>query len=332
MQKLRSTYRPTVTEYLFSPLSHRDKSILYRKMFTALDAGLNYKKLMGLMQPKNPGQNNFFKHIRHGLKNNLSLPNVFLAYPVIPRWQAEWIYLAERTGSYDKVFSDLSTEESLLGRQMEQLKSKLTRPVLTLLLACFLTSIDRLILGEISVKTYLIISMKAPFLLVLAYFMLKYLYRSGFFTHSFKLSLEKFGSKIPKLRTYLAESYAYRFSSSLLYAVEAGMPINRGIEMATRCTGSHMAELSWGHMRMSMRSAYELPTLLSMHWFLSFSAINFITIGVKSGKLDTALAQIRKESQERSQEALTQLCRLVSLAFELFVMYSVATTFMGGVV
>jgi|GEM_PF-4473528 len=329
MIRLKNQYKASIVEYLLPPLSHRDKSGLYRRISTALNAGLNYKKLSSSMRPRTPGQKKFYSYLRQAIKEDLSLSSIFSAYPIIAKWQTEWIQLAERSGKYSKVFSDLSVEEDHLAKQKGRLESSLTRPMMTFIAACFLAHLDKLILGKVSLGSYLFYSLRTPMIAVMVFLLVRYLIKAENISSPLESFLEKLAMRIPKLKTYLAEIYTYRFSSSLLYAVEAGVPINQGLEIASRCTGSEQAMQAWNSIRMHLRQAYELPSLLSQYGFLSFSSINYVTVGLKSGRLDTALLNIREESSEKSQAALVQLCRIVSLVFEIFVIYQVATTFIG---
>jgi type II secretory pathway component PulF len=320
-------YRPSFLDYIFPVLGSRDRSALYRQFATRLHAGLNYKKLQHALRAQKPSQKRFIDYLKSAMQSEIQLSTAFNAQPLIPEWQTYWIKIGEKSGKISEVFADLSEEEKFLSKEKDTFFSKLTRPALTVLIACFLSQIGPLILGEISLTTYLVNALKPLFWVTVIALFGMYCFRSKKISQPWRLKLEQIGWKIPKLSTYLKEVASYRFCSSLLRCLEAGIPIVKAMQMSVETTGSEAARAAWPRVSSMMLRQVELHTAISALGFVSPYAISQIIVGQKSGRLDRALADIRKNASDESKQAIHSLLRAVGFVFQLLVIYFLATQF-----
>jgi type II secretory pathway component PulF len=198
------------------------------------------------------------------------------------------------------------------------------------LIMCFVSPLTPLVLGKITITTYLWKSVSSLLLSVSVVYFVLFLVRTKWLPTEFITFIEGLAYKIPYIREVIIHRSAYRFSTSFLNTYSTGLPIFTSIESAIKSTGLVSAQQRWPAVFWQLKQGGELVSGLSEFRFLTPTSLGYLSTGQLSGSLDESLLTIKKESDEQLQIATKKLMKLLTFILEALVVFVVCKGYFAG--
>jgi type II secretory pathway component PulF len=133
-----------------------------------------------------------------------------------------------------------------------------------------------------------------------------------------RLSLDKFCLRVPLLKDFMRSVETARFSRTMATLLESGVTISAALKAVTSVVGNSYFKAELQQITAKVKEGASLTGAIRNSQFFSQMAINLITVGEESGKLESGLYKLAKiyerETAQRAQTFVTILGPAVLVA------------------
>jgi type IV pilus assembly protein PilC len=215
-------------------------AIAYNNLSTMLAAGVPVQRSLNTLIPglKRRLQKAFLALADGVAKGNMLSETMVLHPKVFKPVDIMIVEVGEKSGNLPELIGLLSKWHEMSSRMLKRMISGLLLPVLVLTIAAFVYPLPSLILGDISLKTYLLKAMSILLLFWVPAGIIVLIVRTTPGTGRARRVLDKVVLRIPVLGSAIHKLAIGRFCWAFHMLCKAGVPYSESVDMAMSVTGN----------------------------------------------------------------------------------------------
>jgi len=315
----------------YKPLSAQASAQLYVQLARLESSGIPIENAMQMLVQAEGETGKRARVALNHLKRGKPLSEAGAKSGLFMGLDAALIEAADAGGIYASVFRQLAQFYEEKARNLRRIKSRLFLPLTVLLLAVFIQPVPTLILGKMTILSYLFetVGLIIQFaLIVFVVWRLPYWARHGFLKpFGISLLLDKVAISIPYFGGWVVRRNIQNFLQSLGLMLQAGLPIFEALPKAYEVVENPILRRRLQKIIILLKKGEPFAAALSQVEGVNPAAIQLISTGEHAGSLaEMMLHYVKFESEEISlhNEALADwIPRLVYALIVVWIAYGI---------
>lgn len=316
---------------IFKSRRRRELLDFTRQLATMVESDVQLTEAFGVLiaQAEDPAFKQIIQNIRDEVVSGDSLADGFKGYP---NW-FDGIYIAmvrvgEVTGNVGRSFRLLADYMSKRQRLEAKVKSALTYPVILVVVGFIVTTILMTVVvpkmvaiieqsqRELPRPTQLLIGVSGFMLnywwaILIAIAVGYYLLKRTMATAHGRLAWDRTMLKIPVLGELIRQTVIARFASTLAALIRSGLPVAESLEVVAGVTGNAVMARAVHASRERIIAGADVATPLRESGVIGPAMAHMITVGEKTGELESMLVTIAESVEERTDISVQRISSVI---------------------
>ena len=298
-----------------------------RQLGTMIESGVKLTEAMSVLitQSDNPEFRQIIQNIQDQVVGGETLADGFKEYPL---WfdpiYVSMVRVGEMTGNVGRSFKLLADHINKRQQLEAKVKSALMYPAILIVVSILATIVLMTFvvpkLAGIIVKsgrelppaTQILMAISGGlvrwwWLLIILFFVCTWLYRRIGATPRGRLVIDQFLLKLPVFGTLLRETVVSRFASTLAVLIRSGLPMADSLQVVAGVTGNAVMDRAVHAARERIIAGADVSTPLRESRVVSSAVAHMISVGERTGELESMLLMIAQSIEERTDITIQRL-------------------------
>ena len=302
-----------------------------RQLGTMIQADIKLTEALGVLasQANDPKLAQVVQNIRDQVMAGESFADGLKQYPV---WfdpiYAAMVRVGEATGNLGRSLELLADHMSKRQRLETKIKAALTYPAILIVIAAVVTVILMTLVvpkitgiitksgRELPGVTLLLMNI-SDFLIgywwavLLGLFGAWWLLKRSISTPKGRMAFDRFILRIPLFGELIRESVVARFTSTLAALIRSGMPMADSLQVVAEVTGNAVLTQAIRQARERIMAGADVATPLRESKVVGLAVAHMISVGERSGELESMLLTIAASIEEKTDISVQRLSSLI---------------------
>ena len=284
-------------------------AIAYNNLSTMLDAGVPVQRSLNTLIPGlKPRLQKVFLALADGVAQGNPLSETMILYPkVFDPVDIMLVEVGEKSGDLPALIGLLSRWHEMSARMLKRMISGLLLPILVITIAAFVFPLPAFVLGELSLKSYLLKVMGTLLLFWVPAGIIVLIVRTTPRTGPARRVLDNVVLRIPVLGSAVHKLAIGRFCWAFHMLCKAGVPYSESVDMSISVTGNQIVADLFRPAAESVKAGELMSEGFSKK--LPFDLVEMWKTGEETGRLDDISKRLADNYSEQAEFWFAQFTR-----------------------
>lgn len=295
-------------------LNYHQKGLLFRRLASLQKAGIDIQKALNSLSNDNE------KRLRQACllaANKISAGKPFhqaaKEVGLIDNIETGLIRIAYESGNTDQLYAALASQYEQRARHAKKIKARMIFPVTILILSGFITPLPSLVLGDISIGTYLYKGLSyAAFILILLkliYVFPQWFRKMSQKDHPLATIIDTFILKMPLLGSWYIKKNISTWLEMAGLSLRSGLSAFDTMSLLHASVTCRPIKHAFISTEQRLRDGQTFTQAISHNPYIDDQSRQFISSGESAGKLDEMLthaATLKKQSLQLTEDSFSE--------------------------